>query len=77
MIGHGIVSGALFMCVGLLYDRTGTKIIQRIWWFGFKYATFCSFISDCTFCIYWASTLQLALLANFYHFQDFLNTHHF
>ena len=29
MIGHGIVSGALFMCVGLLYDRTGTKIIQR------------------------------------------------
>ena len=29
MIGHGIVSGALFMCVGLLYDRTGTKLIKK------------------------------------------------
>lgn len=27
MIGHGIVSGALFMCVGVLYDRRKTKMI--------------------------------------------------
>lgn len=27
MIGHGIVSGALFMCVGFLYSSTGTKKI--------------------------------------------------
>jgi NADH-quinone oxidoreductase subunit M len=27
MIGHGIVSGALFMAVGMLYDRRGTKMI--------------------------------------------------
>lgn len=29
MIGHGIVSGALFMCVGLLYDKTGTKLMKN------------------------------------------------
>ncbi|WP_198305884.1 NADH-quinone oxidoreductase subunit M [Arcobacter vandammei] len=29
MIGHGIVSGALFMSVGLLYDKTGTKLIKN------------------------------------------------
>lgn len=28
MIGHGIVSGALFMCVGVLYDRRKTKMIK-------------------------------------------------
>ena len=29
MIGHGIVSGALFMCVGVLYDRRKTKMIKE------------------------------------------------
>lgn len=29
MIGHGIVSGALFMCVGVLYDRRHTKMIKE------------------------------------------------
>ncbi len=29
MISHGIVSGALFMLVGILYDRTHTKIISH------------------------------------------------
>jgi len=28
MISHGIVSAALFFCVGLLYDRTGTRILK-------------------------------------------------
>ncbi|MCR4942232.1 MAG: NADH-quinone oxidoreductase subunit M [Campylobacter sp.] len=28
MISHGIVSGALFMMVGMLYDRTHTKLIK-------------------------------------------------
>jgi len=29
MISHGLVSGALFMCVGVLYDRVHTKEIKR------------------------------------------------
>ena len=29
MIGHGIVSGALFMSVGVLYDRRKTKMIKE------------------------------------------------
>lgn len=29
MIGHGIVSGGLFMCVGYLYDRRHTKLISE------------------------------------------------
>ena len=29
MIGHGIVSGALFMCVGVLYDRRKTKMMKE------------------------------------------------
>nr|QRH18106.1 NADH dehydrogenase subunit 4 [Blastocladiella sp.] len=28
MISHGIVSSALFFCVGALYDRTGTRILK-------------------------------------------------
>lgn len=28
MISHGIVSSALFFCIGLLYDRTGTRILK-------------------------------------------------
>lgn len=29
MLSHGIISGALFMCVGILYDRTHTKLINH------------------------------------------------
>jgi NADH-quinone oxidoreductase subunit M len=29
MIGHGVVSGALFMSVGVLYDRRKTKMIKE------------------------------------------------
>lgn len=28
MIGHGIVSGALFFCVGVLYDRYHTRLLK-------------------------------------------------
>jgi len=28
MISHGIVSGALFLCIGFLYERHGTRIIK-------------------------------------------------
>lgn len=27
MLSHGIISSALFICVGLLYDRTGTRLL--------------------------------------------------
>lgn len=29
MLSHGIVSGALFLCVGVLYDRLHTRDISR------------------------------------------------
>jgi len=28
MISHGIVSGALFLCIGILYERFHTRIIR-------------------------------------------------
>jgi NADH-quinone oxidoreductase subunit M len=29
MLGHGLVSGALFLCVGVIYDRLHTREIER------------------------------------------------
>src|SRR3978361_1061315 len=29
MLGHGLVSGALFLCVGVIYDRLHTREIDR------------------------------------------------
>jgi len=29
MVSHGIVSGALFLCVGVIYDRMHTRLIER------------------------------------------------
>src|SRR3546814_6384592 len=29
MLGHGLVSGALFLCVGVIYDRLHTREISR------------------------------------------------
>ncbi len=29
MLGHGLVSGALFLCVGIIYDRLHTREIER------------------------------------------------
>ena len=28
MISHGIISAALFLCVGVLYDRTSSRMIK-------------------------------------------------
>src|SRR3978361_253188 len=28
MLGHGLVSGALFMCIGVLYDRYHTRLLH-------------------------------------------------
>jgi len=28
MVSHGIVSGALFLCIGFLYERHGTRVIK-------------------------------------------------
>jgi NADH-quinone oxidoreductase subunit M len=28
MISHGIVSGALFLCIGILYERYNTRLIK-------------------------------------------------
>jgi NADH:ubiquinone oxidoreductase subunit 4 (subunit M) len=28
MLGHGVVSGALFLCIGVLYDRYHTRILK-------------------------------------------------
>jgi NADH-quinone oxidoreductase subunit M len=28
MLGHGLVSGALFMCIGVLYDRCHTRLLH-------------------------------------------------
>jgi NADH:ubiquinone oxidoreductase subunit 4 (subunit M) len=28
MLGHGIVSGALFLCIGVLYDRYHTRVLK-------------------------------------------------
>ena len=28
MINHGIITGALFLCIGMLYERTHTRMIE-------------------------------------------------
>jgi len=43
MLGHGLVSGALFLCVGVIYDRLHTREINRYGGLAInmpKYATF-------------------------------------
>src|SRR6478735_9125834 len=43
MLGHGLVSGALFLCVGVIYDRLHTREIDRYGGLSInmpKYATF-------------------------------------
>ena len=32
MISHGIVSAALFLCVGVIYDRMHTREISKFTW---------------------------------------------
>jgi NADH-quinone oxidoreductase subunit M len=47
MISHGFVSGAMFTCIGVMYDRTHTRLIKdyggvinAMPWFGFFYVLF-------------------------------------
>ena len=47
MISHGFVSGAMFTCIGVMYDRTHTRqikdyggVINVMPWFGFFYVLF-------------------------------------
>jgi NADH:ubiquinone oxidoreductase subunit 4 (chain M) len=47
MISHGFVSGAMFTCIGVMYDRTHTRLIKDYGgvinvmpWFGFFYVLF-------------------------------------
>jgi NADH-quinone oxidoreductase subunit M len=47
MISHGFVSGAMFSCIGVLYDRLHTRLIKDYGgvinvmpWFGFFYVLF-------------------------------------
>ena len=47
MISHGFVSGAMFTCIGIMYDRTHTRqikdyggVINMMPWFGFFYVLF-------------------------------------
>jgi len=46
MIGHGIVSGGLFFCIGIIYDRYHTKIIHYLSGIinGMPVLSFCLFI---------------------------------
>ena len=48
MLSHGLVSGALFLCVGVIYDRLHTREIAR---YGGLSATICR----CTRCCSWSS----------------------
>lgn len=32
MLSHGLISSALFICIGLLYDRYKTRVIFYLWW---------------------------------------------
>ena len=41
MISHGIVSGALFLCVGVVYDRMHTREIAALWRAGQPHAALC------------------------------------
>ena len=47
MISHGLVSGALFLCVGVIYDRIHTReidayggLVQRMPWYAFAFLLF-------------------------------------
>jgi NADH-quinone oxidoreductase subunit M len=47
MLSHGIVSGALFLCVGVIYDRMHTReidayegLVNRMPWYAFAFMVF-------------------------------------
>ena len=48
MLSHGLVSPALFFCVGVLYDRHKTRLITLLFRMWTNYAPIC-----CYFCIFY------------------------
>ena len=44
MLGHGLVSGALFLCVGVIYDRLHTREIARYGGLADQHAALCDFL---------------------------------
>ena len=42
MLSHGLVSGALFLCVGVIYDRLHTREISRLWRAVDQHAALCA-----------------------------------
>ena len=42
MLGHGLVSGALFLCVGVIYDRLHTREIDRYGGLADQHAELCA-----------------------------------
>ena len=37
MISHGLVSAALFLCVGVVYDRMHSRLIAYLWRYCYYY----------------------------------------
>ena len=46
MVSHGVVSAALFLCVGVVYDRMHTREIARLWRAGQPHAGLCRGVPD-------------------------------
>ncbi len=46
MLSHGIVSAALFLCVGVVYDRLHTREIGPLWRAGEQHAALCLRLHD-------------------------------
>jgi hypothetical protein len=44
MLSHGLVSGALFLCVGVIYDRLHTREISRYGGLQHQYAQICAVV---------------------------------
>jgi NADH-quinone oxidoreductase subunit M len=54
MLSHGIVSGALFLCVGIIYDRMHTRqieayggLVNRMPWYALTFMVFTMAMSGC------------------------------
>lgn len=60
MIAHGVVSPALFLCIGILYDRYKTRLVRYYGGLVHTMPLFCTF-----FLIFSMANLALPLAANF------------
>ena len=73
MISHGVVSSALFLCVGIVYDRHHTRILK---YFGGLANTmpFLSFFSYSLFLRMLHYPEHVILSGKFYYLQGFSKT---